>query len=121
MSYKRHHAWWGYIKAIIRKYRTLRNEDGLKGVEQREADAVRRAIEKTLERADGAERIAFIDSVFWQGRLTLEGAAYEHSVSNSTAWRWHGDFIKLVAVEMGLADPEQEKEKPEEDKGQPPA
>ena len=121
MSYKRHHAWWGYIKAIIRKYRTLRNEDGLKGVEQREADAVRRAIDKTLERADGAERVAFIDSVFWQQRLTLEGAAYEHNISSRTALRWHGEFIKLVAVEMGLADPEQEKVKKPNNQGQPPA
>lgn len=107
MSYKRHHAWWGYIKAVIRKYRTLREESELKGVEQREADAVRRAIDKTLERDDGEERLAFIDSVFWKARLTLEGAAYEHNISNRTAWRWHGEFIKLVAVEMGLEEPEE--------------
>ena len=112
MSYKRHHAWWGYIKAVVRKYRYTRYETGLIGIEARETDAVRRAIKRTIDdHVDGEQRVEFIDVMYWRRTRTLEGAAMDHNISNSTAWRWHGDFIKLVAVEMGLADPEPESQK----------
>lgn len=105
MNYARHHAWWGYIQAILRKYRVVRNEKDLHGIDAREASAVRTAIEKTSTiLADGQSRVQLIDALYWRRTLTMDGAALEQHVSYRTALRWHGDFIKLVAYEMGLAD-----------------
>lgn len=107
MSYKRHHAWWGYVKAIVRKYRYTRNEENLIGIEARETEAVRRAIERTLaNHVDGEQRVEFIDVMYWRRTRTLEGAAMDHHISDRTARRWHGEFIITVAEEMGLSDPQ---------------
>ena len=105
MNYARHHAWWGYIQAILRKYRVMRNEPDLQGIDAREVEAVRVAIEKTKTLVpDGDHRIMMIDAIYWRRTLTMDGAALEQNISYRTARRWHSEFVKLVAYEMGLAD-----------------
>lgn len=88
----------------------MRNESDLIGIEAREADAVRRAIDRTLaDHVDGEQRVEFIDVMYWRRTRTLEGAAMDHNISDRTARRWHGEFIITVAEEMGLSDPQPKK------------
>lgn len=71
---------------------------------QREYDAVAKAIELTKKRQNGADRLALIDLVFWKGTHSLDGAAYKLCISDTTARRYHGDFIRLVGFCYGLED-----------------
>lgn len=73
-------------------------------VAQREYDAVRAAVEETLKRSDGRERVRLIDLIFWRQTHTLAGAAQAVHVSYVTAARWHGEFIRLVGANFGLID-----------------
>lgn len=94
--------WWGYVKAMIRKYKA---DDGdLFGVALREHIAVEAAIEQTNAYPDGRERLTLVSLVFWKRTHTLEGAAMAVNVSDRTARRWHTDFIRLVAKEYGLLE-----------------
>ena len=72
--------------------------------EQREFEAVRRAIAKTERYRDGCDRLRVIRLVLWDGSHTIAGAALTVPCSEATAKRWHGDFIKTVARIYGLLD-----------------
>ena len=127
--------WWPYVKGMIRRYPTLKQEyadlhspsvtanySGMprsgcvsRGVEglairelpstkQREYEAVRRAVETTERYVNGRDRLKVIDMVLWKRSHTLEGAALMVPCSIATAWRYHGEFIKLVAKLYGLMD-----------------
>ena len=95
--------WWGYVKAIIRRYPRMKDAD-VSGNALKEKEAVRVSIEQTEALANGAERIEFISMVFWKQTHTLAGAAMEIPCSERTARRWHTDFIKTVAKNYGLLD-----------------
>lgn len=103
MSYGTRHSrkrgWWGYMKFIVRKYGSLKDKP-TEGLELREVEAVRRACEATLRLRDGRNRIDLIDMIFWRRSHNLQGAAMKLGVSDRTALRWHGDFIKAVAREF---------------------
>ena len=99
---KTKHKWWGYVKAVIRDYPEHCENIARPQLEKRESDAVARAIEATLLLRNGAERMELLDMVFFQKSYSLEGAAAARFVSYETAKRWHGDFITMVAAEMGL-------------------
>lgn len=73
-------------------------------INQREYDAVRKAIEKTEKLPTGAERLQLIDLVFFRRTHTLDGAAMQIHCSYRTARRYHADFIVLVAGYFGLVD-----------------
>lgn len=73
---------------------------------QREYEAVRRAVEATRLMKTGKDRIELVDMVFWKKSHTLSGAAYKLSISETTAQRYHGEFIRLVARHYGLLDKE---------------
>lgn len=108
MSYgsRYHHerSWWGYVKSFIRKYKYLKDNESLKGVEAREMEAVKQAMEDTRKLPDGEQRLKLVDIVFWKKTHTLEGAAMTLYISRRTAIRWHSDFIKLTAAKFGLDD-----------------
>lgn len=72
--------------------------------QQREYEAVRRAIEQTGRYPNGRQRLAVVKMVLWDRRYTLEGAARMVPCAWRTAAQWHGDFIKLVAKNYGLLD-----------------
>lgn len=73
-------------------------------VEQKECDAVKRAIEATERYKNGRERLYVIDLVFWKRTHTLEGAALMVPCSYKTARAWHGEFIRMVASCYGLME-----------------
>lgn len=76
----------------------------LSPINQREYDAVSSAIEYTRLLPDGVQRLKVIGLVLWGKSHTLAGAAIEVNVSEATVWRWHGEFIRLVASYFGLMD-----------------
>lgn len=73
---------------------------------QREYESVRRAVAYTKKLGTGEDRIELIDMVFWKRSHTLNGAAYKLNLSERTAQRYHGEFIKSVASFYGLMDRE---------------
>lgn len=78
----------------------------LPSTKQREYEAVRRAIETTEHYPNGRSRLKVVKLVLWDRSHTLEGAALMVPCSSATAWRWHADFIRLVALHYGLMDEE---------------
>lgn len=72
--------------------------------EQREYEAVRKAIELTEHYNNGRDRLSVIDLVLWRQTHTLEGAALQIPCSIRTAQEWHRQFIRLVASYYGLLD-----------------
>lgn len=100
---KPRYSWWGYIKAVIRRYPSLR-DTGVSGVALREKEAVRAAVEATEQLDSGADRLLVVDLVFWSRTHTLEGAAMQVHVSLRTAQEYHRQFIRLVARNIGLLD-----------------
>ncbi len=77
---------------------------GLTGVALKEYEAVDAAVRYTQGLANGEARLQVIDLVLWRRSHTLEGAALAIPCSISSAWRWHGDFIRRVAKCYGLLD-----------------
>lgn len=76
----------------------------LPSTQQREYEAVRKAIETTQRYRNGLDRLKVVRLVLWDRSHTLEGAALMVPCGVATAWRWHGEFIKLVAAFYGLLD-----------------
>lgn len=76
----------------------------LPGTQQREFEAVRRAIQATKQLPTGRERLELIEMVFWKKSHTLSGAAYKLNLSYTTAQRYHGEFVLSVAGFYGLMD-----------------
>lgn len=72
--------------------------------EQREYEAVKRAVERTGAYNNGAQRLRVIDLVLWTRSHTVAGAAVEIGETEKLAGKWHGDFIRLVAGYYGLMD-----------------
>ena len=130
---KPRYKWWGYVKWCIRDYpvkceeltamrsrsaqadgaphaygasRTTENVAmrGFAGQKEREYVSVAKAIELTRKRTEGGDILKLIDLVFWRQTHSLQGAAMECHISQRTAERWHGDFIRLVARSLGLLD-----------------
>ena len=94
--------WWGYAKRVAREYGLFQKTPEESCIRQFESEAVQRAIEKTKLLRDGEERLKLINLVFWKQSHTLFGASYQCNISYETAVKWHGDFIRLVGIEMGL-------------------
>ena len=74
------------------------------GQREREFEGVRAALTETESLKDGSDRLQIIETVFWRRTHTLAGAAALCHVSERTARRWHGDFIRLAAFHMKLTD-----------------
>ncbi len=94
--------WWGYAKRVVREYGFFQKNPDESYIRQFERESVQRAIEKTKLLRNGEERLKLIDLVFWKQSHTLMGASYQCNISYETAVKWHGDFIRLVGIEMGL-------------------
>ena len=71
---------------------------------QADYDAVTKAIEQTKRLKNGAERLRFIDMVFWKQSHNIDGAAYALGYSDITGKRFHSDFLRLVGFNRGLED-----------------
>ena len=100
---KPRYDWWSYMKAISRKYYARKGKE-LHGMAEKEQKAVEAAIEDTLGRPNGRDRMKVIELVLLKGTHTLSGAAEAVYYSERTARRWHTDFIKSVAENYGMLD-----------------
>lgn len=103
MAEKKHYKWWGYIKAIIQEYPRSRSSE-LSGVELREHEAVKKAVDATLKMDGGANRLKVISMVHWERTRTLEGAALAVPCDERTAYRWQRSFFEAVARNRDLLD-----------------
>ena len=70
--------------------------------EQREYEAVDRAIRITERMKTGKDRIDVIRLVLWEQTHTVNGAAMMVHISERTAKAYHREFIYLVAQQYGL-------------------
>lgn len=62
-------------------------------------EAVFRAVAITETKKDGRERMRLIHLMYWSTRAThsMQSAALVLHISEATAKRWHGEFVRLVA------------------------
>ena len=60
------------------------------------------AISETEAMKHGHQRMELIDRVYWKRSHTLYGAAMCVPVSEATAKRWNGTFVRLVAEKLNL-------------------
>lgn len=99
---KPRYDWWGYIKRILYRYPNCQRASERRAVEE--------AIQATKGKRDAKQRLELIRLVYWANtRYNLPGAALKLSgVSEATAKRWHGDFIREIAYSLKLV----EREKP---------
>ena len=71
--------------------------------DQQAYDAVRKAIDLTEGKADGQLRMELIRLVYWEpNRIGVEASAVHIHVSEITAKRWHGEFVRLVGLCYGF-------------------
>lgn len=71
--------------------------------DQQAYDAVRKAIDITERKADGPQRMKLIRLVYWErNHIGLTNAAVLIHVSEITAKRWHGEFVRLVGLCYGF-------------------
>lgn len=75
---------------------------GLTRQQERELDAVERAVKTTRRGPDGKLRVKVVEMVYFRGSHTIEGAAQQVHVSYKTAWRWTDNFIRLVGKNLGV-------------------
>lgn len=78
----------------------------LPSTNQREYEAVRRAIQTTKRMRTGTARIEIIRLTMWDRTHSLEGAAQKLHYSYDTVKNYHTEFIRLVGVYYGLMDEE---------------
>ena len=74
----------------------------LEPARMREYEAVTKAIRRTGHMPEGKLRNDLIRLVYFRKRYNLTGAAWACHVSEATAKRYHGDFLRLVAHYLGL-------------------
>lgn len=71
--------------------------------EQKEYDAVRRALERTRRMKEGDMRCQVVKLAFWRGMTVPEIAMQVHE-SERTARRYRWEFVLLVGKEYGSID-----------------
>ena len=101
---KQYYPWWGYVKHIVRKYPDIRDKKDLKGVEERERDAVLNAIDTAWGSDQGSTQMMAIGMMHFHRTHTLTGAAQEIGCDRATVARWQRKFFEGVAKNMGLMD-----------------
>jgi hypothetical protein len=72
--------------------------------EQREFEAVRRAVEATEKYKNGMDRLRVIKLIYWDNTHTVRGAALAVPVAYITAKGWHREFLRLVGAFYGYLD-----------------
>lgn len=72
--------------------------------QMRELNAVARALKETSLQRNGDQKIALIDLVYWRRTHNLAGAAMKLYISEVTAKRWNGEFLRRIGKHMGFID-----------------
>lgn len=70
--------------------------------EQREYEAVTKAIERTRMKPNGAIILRMMKLYYWDQTHTLDGAGYAVGYQQRQARALHGDFVRLVAKNLGF-------------------
>lgn len=74
----------------------------LPGNQQKKYDAVHKAVQATRMKPSGADKIKLIKYVYWgREKRRIKDAALEIHISEETAKRWHGEFVKTVGHAYG--------------------
>ena len=105
--------WWGYVRAMIRDYPKLRQQQDSTAAppltvdDRKVLDAVRQAIDRTQHTPTGSGKLKLIRYMYWSAQ-TIPGktAALQLGISEITAKRWHGSFVREVARCYGFTVPE---------------
>lgn len=73
----------------------------LKPGDQARFEAVDKAIRITKSLPDGEWRYKLIEQYYFRKNIgRLSDIAFSCNISQTTAWRWHQDFVRLVAEEL---------------------
>ncbi len=100
--------WWPFVLNMIHDYPDRKLECcDLHQQEQKEFDAVRKAIEHTRMMKDGAIRMKIIDLTLWKRYTTIAGAAMRLGISERTAQRYRWQFVILVGHKYGFLTEEE--------------
>jgi len=100
---KPRYRWWGYVRRVVRDYQKLMAANSLTVDDRKDRDAVTRAIDQTSQQPNGENRLSLIKGVYWGSvEQCIEDVAFQLYISNETAKRWHGEFIRLVADGLGF-------------------
>ena len=105
--------WWPFALNMIRDYPARKMErekvsiHPLPPQEQREYDAVRKALEYTRTLTEGKTRIRIIDLTLWKRTYTIDGAAALLHLSERTAQRYRWQFVVLVGHAYGFMTDEE--------------
>lgn len=69
--------------------------------DQARYEAVDKAISITKAMPDGKWRYQLIDQYYFRKHIArLSDIAFSCNISEATAWRWHADFVRLVAEQL---------------------
>ena len=75
----------------------------LPGDQQKIYDAVNRTVEGYGVRRDGKEQLQLIRLMYWVKKpMPIQSAALHLHISEATARRWHGVFVRSVAMHYGF-------------------
>ena len=71
--------------------------------DQKVYDAVTKAVEIISLRSEGAAKLRLITMMYWSDKpLIAKSAAPRLHISEATAKRWHGEFVRLVGKCYGF-------------------
>ena len=122
--------WWGYVRNMIRDYPTLKQVRSRTGPpitlvesstgrttralpvnrlcpeDQKALEAVETALAETAATIGGSRKQKLIHLMYWADRRHTAKSAAEHlGISEITAKRWHGEFVRRVARYCALETP----------------
>ena len=101
---KPRYRWWGYALNVVRAYPKLLAADYLAVDDKKDRDAVEQAIKQTQKGRHGEEILQLIKQVYWdQSARRIEDAARRLYISESTACRWHREFVRAVGRGLGFS------------------
>ena len=105
--------WWGYVRTMIRDYPKLRmqqedpNAPPLSPDDRLVVEAVQKAAQRTEQSPNGAGKLKLIRYMYWSANpIPGKTAALRLGISEITAKRWHGSFIRETARCYGFTVPE---------------
>lgn len=95
------YPWWSYVKNLLMQYGwALQGKRNM--ITDDQIQAICRAIDGTMALPNGEDIMRVVDLVLIKKSHTVAGAAMCAYVSEDTAKRWHSNFIRAVARELGF-------------------
>ena len=94
--------WWPYMQNILYNYPHNMRQKELSKNRKKEIRKIQEAMEETECLPDGKLRCRLIEMLYFRQSHNLHGAAAACYVSYSTAKRWRGEFLHLLADKLGV-------------------